>query len=78
MLQLSTLPLFKDDRVHRAEKLRPMAQLLLRVDLGVIFIYNGYPKFFGRRLEHIDEMVHINIFLRTSYTLPAFWNWVEE
>jgi len=33
-----------------------MAQLLLRVDLGVIFIYNGYPKFFGRRLEHIDEM----------------------
>ena len=37
-----------------------MALLLLRVGLDVISIYNGYPKFFGRRLEHIDEMVHIN------------------
>jgi hypothetical protein len=36
-----------------------MALLLLRVGLDVIFIYNGYPKVFGRRLEHIDEMVHI-------------------
>ena len=42
------------------EKLRPMALLLLRVGLDVIFIYNGYPKVFGRRLEHIDEMVHIH------------------
>jgi hypothetical protein len=46
-------------RVPGTEKLRPMALLLLRVGLDVIFIYNGYPKFFGRRLEHIDEMVHI-------------------
>jgi len=46
--------------VPATEKLRPMALLLLRVGLDVIFIYNGYPKVFGRRLEHIDEMVHIN------------------
>ena len=55
--------------MHRAEKLRPMALLLLRVGLGVIFIYNGYPKFFGRRLEHIDEMVHIN-------HLPAYFVYI--
>src|SRR6202023_949481 len=42
------------------EKLRPLALLLLRIGLGVIFIYNGYPKFVGRRLEHLDEMVHVN------------------
>jgi putative oxidoreductase len=51
------------------EKLRPMALLLLRAGLGVIFMYNGYPKFFGRRLEHIDEMVHIN-------HLPAYFVYI--
>ena len=51
------------------EKLRPLALLLLRVGLGVIFIYNGYPKFVGRRLEHIDEMVHIN-------HLPAYFVYI--
>ena len=55
--------------MHGLEKLRPMALLLLRVGLGVIFIYNGYPKFFGRRLEHIDEMVHIN-------HLPAYFVYI--
>ena len=51
------------------EKLRPLALLLLRVGLGVIFISNGYPKIFGRRLEHIDEMVHIN-------HLPAYFVYI--
>ena len=55
--------------MHRLEKLRPLALLLLRVGLGVIFIYNGYPKFVGRRLEHIDEMVHIN-------HLPAYFVYI--
>jgi len=53
-------------RVHSMEKLRPVALLLLRVGLGVIFMHNGYPKFWGARLEHIDEMVHIN-------HLPAYF-----
>jgi putative oxidoreductase len=56
-------------RVHHLEKLRPVTLLLLRVGLGVIFIYNGYPKFVGRRLEHIDEMVHIN-------HLPAYFVYI--
>lgn len=51
------------------EKLRPLTLLLLRIGLGVIFIYNGYPKVFGRRLEHIDEMVHIN-------HLPAYFVYI--
>jgi len=55
--------------VHHMEKLRPLALLLLRVGLGVIFIYNGYPKIFGRRLEHIDEMIHIN-------HLPAYFVYI--
>jgi putative oxidoreductase len=55
--------------VHSMEKLRPITLFLLRVGLGVIFMYNGYPKFFGRRLEHIDEMVHIN-------HLPAYFVYI--
>ena len=55
--------------MHNLEKLRPLALLLLRVGVGVIFIYNGYPKFVGRRLEHIDEMVHIN-------HLPAYFVYI--
>jgi putative oxidoreductase len=51
------------------EKLRPLALLLLRIGLGVVFIYNGYPKIFGRRLEHIDEMIHIN-------HLPAYFVYI--
>jgi putative oxidoreductase len=51
------------------EKMRPLALLLLRVGLGVIFIYNGYPKFVGRRLEHLDEMVHVN-------HLPAYFSYI--
>jgi putative oxidoreductase len=41
------------------EKLRPLTLLLLRIGLGVVFMYNGYPKFWGRRLEHIDEFVNV-------------------
>ena len=41
------------------EKLRPLTLLLLRIGVGVVFMDNGYPKFWGRRLEHIDEFVHV-------------------
>ncbi len=30
------------------EKLKPLALLLLRLTLGIIFIYHGYPKLFGQ------------------------------
>jgi putative oxidoreductase len=32
-----------------AEKLKPLAQLLLRLVLAVIFIHHGYPKLFSQR-----------------------------
>lgn len=32
--------------MHMLEKLKPLALLLLRLGLGVIFIANGYPKLF--------------------------------
>ena len=41
------------------EKFRPLTLLLLRIGIGLEFMYNGYPKFWGRRLEHIDEFVHV-------------------
>ena len=41
------------------EKLRPLTLLLLRIGVGVVFMDNGYPKFWGRRLEYIDEFVHV-------------------
>jgi putative oxidoreductase len=41
------------------EKLRPLSLLLLRIGIGVVFMYYGYPKFWGHRLEHIDEFVHV-------------------
>ena len=38
--------------MHGLEKLKPIALLLLRIVLGVIFIYPGYPK-----LEHAQQWV---------------------
>jgi putative oxidoreductase len=35
----------------------------------VVCMHNGYPKFWGRRLEHIDEMIHIN-------HLPAYFVYI--
>src|SRR5260370_21901821 len=39
------------------EKLRPLALLVLRVDLGAIFIYYGHWKF-GHRQDSMHEMIH--------------------
>jgi len=35
----------------------------------MIFIYYGYPKFFGRTREHMDKMVHVN-------HLPAYFVYI--
>jgi putative oxidoreductase len=45
-----------DIRVHGMEKLRPLALLLLRLGLGAIFIYHGYPKVFGHSHEFMFDM----------------------
>jgi putative oxidoreductase len=51
------------------EKLRSLSLLCLRLGLGAIFIYYGYPKFFGRTKEHLDEMVNVN-------HLPAYFVYI--
>ena len=51
------------------EKLRPLALLLLRAGLGVIFIYNGYPKLFGHIRQAMSEMVREN-------GLPAYFAYI--
>jgi len=40
------------------EKLRPLALLLLRVGLGAIFIYHGYPKLFAHSHEFMFDMTN--------------------
>ena len=41
------------------EKLKPLALLLLRVAVGVIFIYHGYPKLFELTREAMQGFVHM-------------------
>jgi putative oxidoreductase len=41
------------------EKLKPLALLLLRAALGVIFIYHGYPKLFGHTRETMQSFTHM-------------------
>jgi putative oxidoreductase len=45
--------------MHILEKLRPLALLLLRLALGVIFIYHGYPKLFGHTRQTMDAFAHM-------------------
>lgn len=41
------------------EKLKPLALLLLRVALGVIFVYHGYPKLFGHTRQTMDSFAYM-------------------
>ncbi len=41
------------------EKLRPLALLLLRAALGIIFIYHGYPKLFTHTRDAMQGFVHM-------------------
>ncbi len=43
------------------EKLKPLGLLLLRVALGVIFIYHGYPKLFGHTRDAMQSFTHMGI-----------------
>jgi len=45
--------------MHRLEKIKPVAQLLLRCGLGIIFMYHGYPKLFTERAQFIRFFEHL-------------------
>lgn len=40
--------------MHHLEKLKPLALLLLRLGLGLIFIYHGFPKLFTHTREFLQ------------------------
>ncbi len=42
--------------MHALEKLKPLALLFLRLALGTIFIYHGYPKLFSHSREFLFDM----------------------
>jgi putative oxidoreductase len=50
------------------EKLKPLALLLLRVGLGVIFVFHGYPKLFTHTRETMQGMAHMGF--------PAYFAYV--
>src|SRR5271156_2451889 len=51
------------------EKLKPLALLLLRVGLGVIFISHGYPKLFTQSQHATESFVHLGF--------PAYFAYIS-
>ena len=47
--------------MNRLEKLKPLSLLLLRVTLGVIFLYHGWPKLFGNTQLFLDSFQRIGL-----------------
>jgi putative oxidoreductase len=43
------------------EKLKPLALLLLRLALGAIFIFHGYPKLFGHAHQAEQDFVNVGL-----------------
>jgi putative oxidoreductase len=43
------------------EQLKPLALLLLRVAIGVVFIYHGYPKLFGHTRDAMQNFMHAGL-----------------
>ena len=43
------------------EKLKPLGLLLLRVALGGILIYHGYPKLFGHTRDAMQAFTHMGL-----------------
>jgi len=57
------------------EKLKPLALLLLRAALGVIFVYHGYPKLFVHARDTANAFTHMGFppyFAYIAGTLELF------
>jgi len=53
--------------VNRLEKLKPLALLLLRWAMAVVFIYHGTPKLFGRTQTFVESFQQIGLPGWTAY-----------
>lgn len=61
------------------EKLKPLALLLLRLGLGVIFIYHGYPKIFThahQTMEEFPRMGFPSYFALVAGVIEFFGGWL--
>lgn len=47
--------------MNRLEKLKPLGLLLLRLGLGVIFMYHGFPKLFGNTQQTVAAFVKLGL-----------------
>ena len=58
--------------MEELEKLKPLALLLLRLGLGVIFVFHGYPKLFTHTRETMQGMVHMGFPAYFAYIAGVF------
>lgn len=61
------------------EKLKPLALLLLRLGLGVIFIYHGYPRIFThahQTMEEFPRMGFPSYFALVAGVIEFFGGWL--
>jgi putative oxidoreductase len=49
------------DLMGHLEKLKPLALLLMRCALGIIFIFHGYPKLFGHTANTQQFFSHVGL-----------------
>ena len=61
--------------MQHLEKLKPLALFVLRISLGIIFIFHGYPKLFGdpaRAMASFTKMGFPTYFAYISGVLEVF------
>jgi putative oxidoreductase len=54
------------------EKLKPLALLLLRLGLGIIFVFHGYPKLFAHTRETMQSFSHMGFPVYFAYIAGVF------
>lgn len=54
------------------EKLKPLALLLLRLGLGIIFVFHGYPKLFTHTRETMQGFAHMGFPAYFAYIAGVF------